>query len=424
MKNKKPLLLLLSLTLALLLAACGGGEKAPEATTPPQETQPTAVEQGQEATQPEQQATPTPEPPAATPEQATEEPAPTEAPPTPTMSAEESLPIEFKPINEVVDSYRSRGAIVYKIEGGPEGSELDNLDVEMEFEEAWVKADNPFGYNRSMTIRGNSLMGAGGEEDNDALSELQLIELDDTAYINLGGQWISTSRDEGSSPPNVVNVEDFISNVEDLKKVGTENVNGVKAVHYQFDQFQAFDEVLQDLLQSDPKLGEVKTTVKSSKTQGDLWIAEDVGYPVKFESKLEIVIDGTVTSDSGSESFTATITMEASTEYYDINADITIEPPEGAPQPGQVDVPGFEPGTFPLPDKTKVVSSFGGIITLESELTPDEVTSFFDEALSNMGWTKAEGPLPSWSKGDNSFNLIITPGDNGGASIVIMSGQP
>jgi hypothetical protein len=64
---------------------------------------------------------------------------------------------------------------------------------------------------------------------------------------------------------------------------------------------------------------------------------------------------------------------------------------------------------------------FGGIYMLESALSEEEVNAFYDEALPALGWTKEEGFMPTWSKGDISFTLMITPGDTGGTSIMIMT---
>ena len=86
-----------------------------------------------------------------------------------------------------------------------------------------------------------------------------------------------------------------------------------------------------------------------------------------------------------------------------------------------VDVPGFEPGTFPIPEETEIEGAFGGMTSLVSKLSAEEVNAFYDEKLTELGWTKADGPLPTWSKGEYQFTLMITPNNDGTTNILIMT---
>jgi predicted small lipoprotein YifL len=414
MKAHKFLIAALILLLALTLAACGG-EKAP-AETPseapaeaPAATQPAASQPAATPAEP----TPTPEPPTPTPE-----------PPTPTPEPEEAFMGEFTPITEKVNSYRSRGKISYVVAGVPDGAPLENTDITMEFTESWVRADNDYGFNRSMTLSGFQIRTPGEEAQGETPADFQVIELDDTTYINFGEQWISMAREENATPDDFVQVEDFISDLDEMKRVGIETMNGIETVHYAFSRVHSFESVLEGLFQREGLQGNVKSKLKQTEIKGDLWIAREGGYPVKFEMTAHAELDITLTTPEGEEkTFPITMDYEASTEYYDINADFTIEPPEGAPAPGQVDVPGFEPGTFPMPEDTTVLSSFGGIITLQSNLSVEEVTAFYEQALTDLGWTKGEGFMPTWTKDEHSFTMIITGNDDGTTSIVIMPNQ-
>ncbi len=198
----------------------------------------------------------------------------------------------------------------------------------------------------------------------------------------------------------------------------------MKAIHYTFSDIANYDEILKGILQQQLKDNNVSAVPTEAKVQGDLWVAKDGGYPVKSEMTMFMTVEITEpTADSQKETLPVEFHFEIYNEVYDVNSDIVIEPPEGAPQAGEVSVPGFEPGTFPIPEETEIEGSFGGITSLVSKLSADEVNAFYDQALPELGWSKADGFMPTWTKGDFSFNLMVTPNDDGTTNILIMT-QP
>jgi hypothetical protein len=403
--NRKTLFtLLLVLALTFTLAACGGNKASDNGAT---DAGTTTTKSG-EATN--AKAT-TPEAPTSTPEP----PTPTPEPPTPTPEPKEELTSEFVKVEDVANSYHAKGEYTYDITHTP-ADDQQPVHIDIIFESDWVKTDNSYGYNLSTTMSGLDTTGAqDGSED---IQEIQMISIDDTTYIKLGDQWISASREEaGDDGPISIGIEDFVESVDDLEKVGKEKINGVKTIHYKFKDDAAFQEVLNSAMISQLDDGEDITQFETVdiQTTGDLWIAEKEKYPVK----VEINIEGTFKSKT--DGSTTTIKGRILSEISNINGDIVIEPPAEAPKPGQVNIPGFEPGAFPVPEQTTVDGSFGGMINLTSQLGVDELAEFYNEQLTSMGWSlEGDKSMGTWSKGDNSFVMMITDNGDNTTSIIIM----
>lgn len=393
-------LLLSSLVLLLLLAACGGAGTATEApaaaTTAP--------------------ATNTPVPPTATPIPPTPTPVPPTATPTP-MPTEEAQPaatattaaeatdnaVISKQLSDLFDSYRS--TTTYQLETTYPDGTTQTESVTMT--SSWVKADNAYGYNTQVDMSNLAAGSEGGPQN------MSIYAVDDMAYINVGGEWLSTSRgQEQDMVPLFFNAEDFtagMGGLDTMQRKGKEKLNGIDTIHYVFNKADLLPGLLQGLENGD------QGTVESY--EGDVWIAADGNYIVKMEIHATVK-DVPQTDDSGNQQLTKQA-LALTFEVRDINTDITIELPADAPQPGAVEVPGFAPGEFPMPAETTMTASMAGIVQLHSTLSQDEVNSFYDDELAALGWQKQEGFMPTWTKDDVTISIFMTPADNGGVDIMI-----
>jgi hypothetical protein len=396
MNHKQRILLIVAiLSFALLLAACGGGEAEQPTDTGGEK----AVVAATNTPMPESTDTPVPEP------TDTLAPPPTDTPvPEPTDTpAPELNPANITQPEKLFDSVRSRGNFSVDIQYASGESEEQTMTFEMD----WVKTDNEYGSDMSMVMSGFG----GGEEG--APDSMAIYSVGDTTSMNIGGEWMSSPRDpdELDTMPSIFqSPEDFTDQLEDLEKVGKETVHGIKTTHYKFEDVALLADIL-----SEEDFAEAKMF---SNIGGDIWVARDGNWVVKMSYEVsgkDIPDDG---SGKGSID-SAKIIWDF--EVYEINTLDSIELPEDAPAPGEVGIPGFEPGEFPIPDDTTMQGGFGGIYMLESALGEEEVNAFYDEALPALGWTKEEGFMPTWSKGDSSFTLMVTPGDTGGTSIMIMT---
>ena len=139
-----------------------------------------------------------------------------------------------------------------------------------------------------------------------ANQRFEVIQIADQAWVFRDGSWQSAPGSEAEDMMGLVAyyapkysweamVDDFLE--EEATYVGTATVNGVLTHRYS----------------SDVSLSEDGETLDS---EGDVWIAVDGGYPVKYE------FDAEIRDASGGR---ATIRM--STEVSDANAAIGIEAP-------------------------------------------------------------------------------------------------
>jgi hypothetical protein len=290
----------------------------------------------------------------------------------------------------------------------------------MTFTTDWAKADNPYGYNMASTIGGLNIP---QEEDGKEIpSEMQMVAVDGTSYIKFNDQWITMPREQMGEDENMsFNIDEFVTSMDDLERVGKEKINGIKTIHYKYKNSDMFDGMLNGILESQLKEGEDATLFETvdANTSGDVWIAQKGDYAVKVLIDME-----TTFKTKGADGDTPKeihIKGHTLAEITEINGDITIEPPADAPKAGEVSFPGFEPGTFPIPEQTTVEGSFGGMTTLTSQLSAEEITAFYEEALPKLGWSKEGDMMPTWTKGDDSFMLIITPGEDNATTIMIMA---
>ncbi|RME81881.1 MAG: hypothetical protein D6775_12490, partial [Caldilineae bacterium] len=314
----------------------------------------------------------------------------------------------FASLEDVLESYRSRGtmetAITY-----PDGK-VDSTNVEFAID--WVRTEGPFGGDMAMRVSGFDT--AAGEGQPEVPSEVAIYAVGTNMLMKLGEEWVTAPRegDEVDQLPAIFSRPDeLVTDLQDFKNEGEETVNGIDVVHYSFDQAPFLDMLLGLEQGLDLSAADIRIL-------GDIWVATDGNYVVKFAWSLEGK-DVPDTDEEGNEVLTD-VSIRWVFELTEVNTLDAITLPEDAPTPGAIEVPGFAPGEFPIPPNTTVEGSFGGMISLQSELSQEEVTAFYDEHLAALGWTKQEGFMPSWTKGDVTINVITAPGDGGGTNIMIM----
>jgi hypothetical protein len=277
---RKMQFLVILLVALLALSACSRGHKAAEEEPP---AAPAAEEQAQ-----------APEtPPTATPAAEQAQPAVTLPTPTPDSDAaapasqEEAAPPTGAPVLAVenmenVSTYRMRMTMTFE-------SPADSGTVAIEGE--YVK-EPP-----AQRIRLDAQ--TGGESQ-----QMEMVFVGDAYYFNVDGVWMqlpSPMFDIEEMVP--VESQDAAEMLSYMKEVGVETVNGRETIHYQGDK-DAFPE-------------EVMSDVGVEILHWDLWIDTQEDVVIKFATEA---IDNS--DENGPTHFTAT------SEYYDLNADIVIEAPE------------------------------------------------------------------------------------------------
>jgi hypothetical protein len=349
------LTVLLSLTLSCGLFGGGGSDEAP----PPAE-EPAG---GEEVSEPEV---------APGGGEETEE---IEPEPEPETEEEEDISLSSVTSGlQNLDSYRGHFEMTFERSGGEEEGEwVMEMDIE--------QVREPFA--QRITIMGGEVgLGEGFES----------VQIGDQQYIVFGeGQCISTSAsEEDPIDMEMFQIDDAIGGLESASRVlPDEMVNDILCRHYVFDE---------------TSLG----WGTFSSAEGEVWVAVDGGYVVKYTLQAEG--QNPVTNEEG--------TLEWSYDISDVNQSILIEPPAGCEA---------TESEFPImPDATNQ-SSMGGLITYESASSFDDVLSFYQEQMPANGWSdsgdsfvSSGSAMLSYTKDGRTATVALTDSE-GTISVVIMS---
>ena len=243
----------------------------------------------------------------------------------------------------------------------------------------------------------------GGEEE----GALEIIQIGDEQWIKMGEEWIysQTSAEED----DFLNLTEFNDlNDEALasaKDLGNEKVNGIRCRHYRVKD-TAF------LLGADAMVGEIE------EGQVDIWIANEKNLPA-FAVRMQYEIHGKAEGENTVESMYMTM------DIIDINADFTIEAPEGA------EADGGAPEDIPLMADAKDKTVMAGVIFYETDSSFQATVDFYATEMTNAGW---DGPetvmsmeglsMETWTKGDRAVQVnIVVDDDTGKVSVTIMLEQ-
>ncbi len=257
--------------------------------------------------------------------------------------------------------------------------------------------------------------------DGAAADTIVVYQVGDHTAVNYGeNQWLVTPRGAGSPFANAIQpVVDlpvaFLRHLHVAQRVGSETVNGIATTHYQITDPKSFPALLNQ------PTTDISGTIQS--LQFDGWVAADGGYVAKYV--ISAKVKQTPTLDANFKPVLADRSIDWSFTLDDVNVPIRIDWPAGAPLPGVISVPGFAPGAFPTPPGTEATSNYVGIPELASQLSVAEVSKFYQDTLTALGW-KVEGQygLYTCTKNGTSFTLIISADTASGTTrISVISGQ-
>lgn len=219
-----------------------------------------------------------------------------------------------------------------------------------------------------------------------------MIRIGDKLWFQSGEQWIEVSSDDTAS-----SMDDMFFNLDsvaagltgDAKLVGQEEVNGVAARRY------TFDESLMGTA-----LGAYE------KVKGDVWVAEEGDYVVKYAFTAE----------------DAKANYRWIWEVYDVNTPFTIEPPAEA-QGAREDVPL-------MPDATGR-ATYGAMTSYETPSALSAVVDFYTQQMPDQGWSYDEATSTvsdefatlNFTKEGETVGITLFPGDGGGTSVLIQAGE-
>jgi hypothetical protein len=393
MKSWKLILIALVLSSLILgsLAACGG-EKA---TTVPTE----AAQAPTKAPQPTVAPTDTPVPPTDTPLPPTDTPLPptdTPLPPTDTPMPEAA---EFDPASLMatadMSSYRATMSIIMK--GTQAGEQIDNT-IEFTIEQT---TDPPA---QHVVVTG---LGGLGQEGMDSI---ELYQVGDTMYMNLGGSWLSVPATEGEGlEQGLMEPGSFLEDSCGWKKESNTEINGVKVYHW-----SANTEDIKNCMPAE----EAAMVGELTNGGGDIYIAVDGNYLVQ----MDIFYEGKNLDFGlqGSEEKVDEGRIDIHYAVSDVNQPFTITVPEEALSGSTL------PEDIPVPEDAQDTSSMFGMITFSSPSTPQEVADFYKAEMPKNGWTETSADdlggmfMLEYSKDGRSASFMIsTDQDKGMTSVLI-----
>jgi len=276
-----------------------------------------------------------------------------------------------------LESYRTRTRMQWvPAEGEPEGIEVEQ-----------ARTRNPQA-QRLVTV---------GNEDGD---DFEFVQIGDQAWYCGGDMCSQVDADpeellSGFGDAMLFDPADVTDDAS-AEFVGREEVNGVQSRHYRL-KLSSFEAAA---LAAQGDVSDVKS---------DVWIADESdlsGFTVRFRMSW--------TEKRGER----TGESELFYELYDVNAPITIEPPEAAEKSALPDdVPAY-------PD-ARDTFSIEGMTSFSSSDDVATVVDFYTEGLAAQGWTLEQEDdteaivTQRWSKDDRQLMLNVS-GEDDETSITIV----
>jgi hypothetical protein len=351
--------------LMIALAACGGGSAAPATTAPA--AQATSSDSGS----------------SAAPQSATSSASDTAEPTQPDQPAASGGDDTFQAdkVTEglaALDSYRATFRMNF------EGSD-DGTPTQWTFEMRMERTTDP----EASRV---AYLGS-GDEDMGQLSGFEMVQVGDMQYVKFGegsGNCITTPRDEDSgNVDELFDLDDVMGGLSNARRSGPDQtINGVRARHYTFDEGGLFG-----------------STLGMTNAHGDVWVANDGDWVVKYELSAEgkDTLFGKAESE-GKLTWTYEVT--------EVNARFEIAAPADC-ESAASDVPV-------MPDATEK-SSMGSLITYKSASTFQEVLDFYQDEMPANGWEPSAGePLLT---GELAMLAYEKEGQKASITITVDSGQ-
>lgn len=242
-----------------------------------------------------------------------------------------------------------------------------------------------------------------------------IITIGQKRWMQMGEHWveIGLGEEEAMGSGMLIEPQDIIGNIDSARLVKTgEEIDGIRTRHYRFDEATAPLFSVLPLLSASGASGE-------GRWRGDVWVAEEGGFLVKYTATVEAAI-------TDAEEGTVTAQMQFDYSIYDVGASFTIEPPAGA---GEA-LPGFDERELPMPEGANVTVAMPNMKIIAVPLPLAEAVAFYEEALGATGWSKEgseqmgdQAMVLSFRKGDASLRVTLTWDAGQGQTQVILASE-
>lgn len=149
-----------------------------------------------------------------------------------------------------------------------------------------------------------------------------------------------------------------------------QDVNGISCWHYTFNEKD---------IPADERMVFEKAT-------GEVWVARDGEYPVKFTVQATTTAKPDAEPSEGELFSSGNFSVEY--ELIDVNQNFEIVVPEEALNAGATLGGGSVQSDLPMVDDAKVEFSMEGMVSYKSQKSVEEVVQFYREQLPPLGWTQ------------------------------------
>lgn len=201
--------------------------------------------------------------------------------------------------------------------------------------------------------------------------EVSIVQTGDQVYsLTPGVPCVAVSSDQfgdlSGSFAQLANPDTFLGSLQGAELAGSEEVNGVEALHYTFDESSVTQ-----------ASGQFETL------NGDIYIAKEGNYVVR------LVMEGTaqMPGATGLQNGTLRLTLDV----LDVNQSFEITPPEGCEDALNIDTSDTGGDTtasgYPTLDDAFETTSFQDILTYKTNKSFDEVVQFYRDQMTAGGWT-------------------------------------
>ncbi len=354
-------------------------------------------------------ATPTPTPVPPT-------PTPTPVPPTPTpapdKAAKQEVEAPMAPYYQALEALEAYTATLTMDYEPREGSGEEPFHVF--FAEERAKTDPP---RQRVRVKGLSEV-----DPNNRRNDATYTFIGDATWFQAGEDRFYTTRPSGQRRL-YLSPEDIIPVTTQLEAQGPydEKVNGLEVDYYTIADPK-------DLFGDGPD-----QPVNPTLLQGDVWIARDGNFITRYIIRVEA---DDLKMRKQPTPGTLTITYNVTPLKPE---EVQIDPPENAVSLETAALPGFEPGTFPVPENAEVETIIQArdqqLIALNvADTTMADAFTFYQEKLGEIGWSEVAGDhqeqtdmfvLSTWEKGSDRIILMVRSAPGGqGVQIMAQNAPP
>ncbi len=352
--------------------------------------------------------TPTPEP-TPTP---TFTPVPEATPTAGAPSEETAAEAPMEPYYRALEALEAYSATMVMQYDPREGSGQEPFRVV--FEEKRAKSDPPRQWVR---IRGLSSV-----DPNNRRNDASYTFIGDKTWFQAGEERFYTTRPSGQRRL-YLSPEDIIPVTTKLESHGpyAEKVNGLEVDYYTIaDPTDLFGEG-----PDGPEHPEL--------LQGDVWVAREGNFITRYVIRVEA-------DDLKMRKEPTPGTLTIIYNVIPLNPDdVQIEAPKNAVSLETAELPGFEAGTFPLPEGAEVETIIQAgdqqlIAVHVAGMSLADALAFYEKALTDAGWSEIKDDrqeqadlfvLTTWAKGGDKVMLMVRAASGGeGVQIVAQSVPP